>query len=1095
MDLGSRYHRTGSARSPRRERDAAAAAALARSGGRTATAAAAQGSERSPGRSSPESRRSPQRRAAASRLYQQDTAASRGRLLSRETSRSHSRSRSGSRSRSRSGSPSPVGSRKTAAEALLDAIEDSSTRLDGRRFHDVRDFFELVDTRGNGAITPSELRSAVERLDLGIGRSDLRACYDIGKGSTIELPELERWLQKGRGAQRSSPTRRRRSSDSARASKVLARRLSQSVPENVAAAIALHRVKVENAFVRFDSRGTGSLSSAAFRKCLERPPLSGTVLTRPQVKLLMSELDKDRDGRVDYCEFVSEAVRISEVISDTTDSDFTDDTHERGRPRRRSNSTDAGSVYRFARHGLAVHEDEDSSDEIIADLQRQVRVLRDQRDDYMQSRTPTSLSGKARARQLRSRMKAGRLQGVRQVSTLFWAFTKWKQITAVKTREEAARAFSGQWHIKGRDHDDQDVEEWLVLWVGRAGDIHGEFLARASADHVATQSSVFKSGDIAGRRLRFTQVYPHSAQRTRWELTTGGGRGQLSGTWTGDAEGEFTAERCQIWVDSCDPQPQTSPRALYNDSPRRTHSGSPSAGRGRSSPKQLKKAARRLAHVVTEDIVDTMYENRMSLASTFHRMDKGRSGSLSSAEFREGLHLLTGTVLTKPQVRLLMSELDKDGDGRVDYEELLAAVSRATDARRLARNVTEELRQRIRLNRQSLLETFGDFDTNGDGVLSAREVQRGLQARGIKLLSPEIDQLMQVVDTDGNGTLDYCEFVEAAVHLGSDSADEADIGDNATIDIRERRRSPPRLTVRSPTADDDSPRSTGSPRQRSAGRSGTPALINAIAKRLDEIDGWQTKHLFRQLNRSHTAFSEAHALLEQLEGERAMASFAISHKVVAQTVDSRTLTALLYAWLLELHDSPIPKTMFQECKIISERPQHARTALMQLVKDIPDPGQSILRAVIALYRVHDPDASDTVAIDNGLAPALMHSPQGAEQKWNHGDFIAVLVRELPDPSDFGHGQQDGSGSASPRGVPRQRRSPFSQAPARKAQRSPTRRQKPQSPGKTESMFSSCPGRPNSGDDGNDRSRRRGRSSPSRFSPFGPPRVTGTGYSA
>ena len=34
-----------------------------------------------------------------------------------------------------------------------------------------------------------------------------------------------------------------------------------------------------------------------------------------------------------------------------------------------------------------------------------------------------------------------------------------------------------------------------------------------------------------------------------------------------------------------------------------------------------------------------------------------------------------------------------------------------------------------------------------------------------------------------------------------------------------------------------------------------------------------------------------------------MASFTISHKVVAQTEDSRTLTALLYAWLLDLHDS------------------------------------------------------------------------------------------------------------------------------------------------------------------------------------------------
>ena len=1072
MDLTSRYSRGASARSvsPREER-----------------------SGRSPGRSGAWSRRSPQRgAAAASRLYQQDTVASRGRL----------------RSRSRSPTP-PMDRRKladppaTAAEALLDAIEDRKALLDGRTFRDARAFFEIVDTRGSGAITPSELREALVRLDLGIRRAELRACYDIGKGSTIELPELERWLQKGAGGQRdlrrsrgrqpSSPSRRRRSSGSTRAGKALARRLSQSVPADVASVIGQHRFKVTSAFARVDGRGTGTLTAAKFEEGLRL--LTGTVLTKPQVRLLMSELDKVGDGRdtVDYCQFVDEVVRISEMTSDDTSSDFTDDHRERERARSRSVSTDADSVSRFARHGLAAYEDADSSDEIIADLQRQVRLLRDQRDEYMRSRTSTSFSGKTRARQLRNHMKAGRLQGTRQLSKVFWAFAKWKQVAAEKTHEEAASSFSGQWHIVGRDHDGLDVEEWLVLWVGRAGDIYGEFFTRPSADDVAVQLSVLEGGDLVGRRLRFTQLYPHSAQRTQWELTAKAGRGQLSGIWRGDATGEFTAERCQIWVDSCEPQPQATPRGIYTDNrSRRTHSRSPSDGRGRSSPQHRRTAARRLAHGVTEDIADTMYENRMSLSSTFHRIDKTRSGSLSAVEFREGLHSLTGTVLTKPQVRLLMSELDKVGDGRVDYEELLAAVTRATDARRLARSLSEQSRQSIHMNRQRLLETFHDCDANDDGVLSAKEVQRGLRACGIQLLPSEVEQLMRVVDTDGNGTVDYCEFVEAALHLGSASTDQADM-----VDAGDRHYSPPRLTLRTSSADDDSPRSTGSPRQRSARRGGTPALIGAIAQRLDEIDGWRTKHLFRPLSRAHAAHSEAHALLEQLEGGRAMTSVSISHDVVAQTKDPYTLAALLYAWLLELHDSPIPKTMFQDCKIVSERPQHAHTALIQLVKDIPEPGQSILRAVIALYRRHDPDALDTVAIDSGLAPAVMHSPQGADQKWNHGDFVAVLLRELPDPSDFEHGHGRSS-PISPSGVPRQKRvSPFARGGTHssKAQGGDSPRRQRHSP--SSSMFSSCQGRLNSGD-GDSRSRPRGNvgsslTRPKRTpTPFGPPRVTGTG---
>ena len=67
----------------------------------------------------------------------------------------------------------------------------------------------------------------------------------------------------------------------------------------------------------------------------------------------------------------------------------------------------------------------------------------------------------------------------------------------------------------------------------------------------------------------------------------------------------------------------------------------------------------------------------------------------------------------------------------MDYGEFVAAVMRTADARRLARSVTERLRQDIRINRDSLLQTFDEFDENGDGVLSAKEFRRGLKARGI----------------------------------------------------------------------------------------------------------------------------------------------------------------------------------------------------------------------------------------------------------------------------------------------------------------------------------------------------------------------------
>jgi Ca2+-binding EF-hand superfamily protein len=1166
MDLGSRYQRTASSRSPSTER-------FNSSPSRAGRSPSGRGTRRSPQREAAAAGG----RAAASR-YSHDTVASRGR-------------RSGSRSPTpppaRSGAA--VGSSTAAADALREAIADSSVRLDGRKFRDVRSFFELVDTRASGAVGAKELRDALVRLDLGLARAELRACYDIGRGSTIELHELERWLQRGGTRRLSSPNRRDGPRERVRERKALARRLAQTVGEEVGLALRRNQASMASAFRQMDADGSGSLTPAEFRQGLRS--LTGKGATAVQLRLLMTELDKDRDGRVDYGEFLAavehaadarrlarsvterlrqtimrnrdsllqtfdefdengdgvlsakefrrglkargivlqqgemqqlmqvmdtdgndtldyrEFIDAVEQIGDTSDdmsSDFTDD---QWAERRGSLSSDGDSTFRFSRHGVAAYDD-DSTDDNVADLQRQVRLLRDQLDDYrgdeyMMGGAAVGLSGKARARQLRNRMKAGRLQGMRQSRSLIWYFGAWKNCTAEKARENAERTFAGQWHIVGSDHDGQSVEEWIIVWIGTAGDVHCECFTRKPAGHATVASSRVEHGKVIGDRLRFTQVYPHSGERTKWELTSRGGRDQLAGSWKGAATGEFAAQRCQLWVDSHDVDlPQTTPRGLRGDSSIGRSSTSPRAAHGASSssPQRRRASARRLAHVVTEEILEKMAEHHRSLASTFSRMDKTRSGSLSPAEFRQGLRSLTGTVLTQPQMRLLMTELDKDGDDRVDYGEFVAAVMRTADARRLARSVTERLRQDIRINRDSLLHTFDEFDENGDGVLSAKEFRRGLKARGIVLQQGEMQQLMQVMDTDGNDTLDYLEFIDAIVLLGSNSTDTSDIGG--------MRRSPPKLTVRTPGDDDFdfSPRSTGSggsgtPRQRSSGRAGTPALITAIAQRLDELDGWQTSHLFRPRNRLSSTKSDVQELLEQLRGGRADTSLAISHKVTARTQDPRTLIALLYAWLLDLPDSPVPKTMFHDCKLVVDRPEQEAKVLSSLVKDMPEPGQSIVRAVVDLYRRIDPDRLDMEAINKGLAPALMHSPQGAEQKWNYGDFVALLVQELPGQSeDHGrrrrrtasprrkHGPQQQQPDQQHSLLPQhqQRTQPYSyrahstddpdfhQTGGSSSSSSPGRRRRSPSPGALESLFGSCPGRSNSGGSGGDDSRRGGR---------------------
>jgi len=62
----------------------------------------------------------------------------------------------------------------------------------------------------------------------------------------------------------------------------------------------------------------------------------------------------------------------------------------------------------------------------------------------------------------------------------------------------------------------------------------------------------------------------------------------------------------------------------------------------------------------------------------------------------------------------------------------------------------------------ALREMFQSLDANGDGVLSPEEVRDGLQRHGLQV-PRALEDLLQVVDSDGSGHLDYSEFVAATM--------------------------------------------------------------------------------------------------------------------------------------------------------------------------------------------------------------------------------------------------------------------------------------------------------------------------------------------
>merc|ERR1711920_739253 len=64
---------------------------------------------------------------------------------------------------------------------------------------------------------------------------------------------------------------------------------------------------------------------------------------------------------------------------------------------------------------------------------------------------------------------------------------------------------------------------------------------------------------------------------------------------------------------------------------------------------------------------------------------------------------------------------------------------------------------------KALRETFVQLDHNGDGLLTPAELKEGLAKAGLKEIPPDIQQIMEDVDADGSGVIDYTEFLAATL--------------------------------------------------------------------------------------------------------------------------------------------------------------------------------------------------------------------------------------------------------------------------------------------------------------------------------------------
>ncbi|KAJ7901578.1 calmodulin-like protein [Mycena leptocephala] len=128
----------------------------------------------------------------------------------------------------------------------------------------------------------------------------------------------------------------------------------------------------------------------------------------------------------------------------------------------------------------------------------------------------------------------------------------------------------------------------------------------------------------------------------------------------------------------------------------------------------------------------------------FSLFDKDGDGTITTKELGTVMRSL-GQNPTEAELQDMINEVDADGNGTIDFPEFLTMM-----ARKMRDTDSEE----------EIKEAFKVFDKDGNGYISAAELRHVMTNLGEKLSDNEVDEMIREADVDGDGQINYEEFVK-----------------------------------------------------------------------------------------------------------------------------------------------------------------------------------------------------------------------------------------------------------------------------------------------------------------------------------------------
>ncbi|KAL7639024.1 UNVERIFIED_CONTAM: hypothetical protein RMT77_010558 [Armadillidium vulgare] len=148
-----------------------------------------------------------------------------------------------------------------------------------------------------------------------------------------------------------------------------------------------------------------------------------------------------------------------------------------------------------------------------------------------------------------------------------------------------------------------------------------------------------------------------------------------------------------------------------------------------------------------DELPDIDPEQMQVLKRAFDSFDQEKKGAISTEIVGTVLKMM-GQTVNRQILAQIIEEVDVDGSGELEFNEFVMLATKF---------MNEEDEEEMK---KELKEAFRLYDRNSQGFIPTGVLREILKELDDKLTPEELDGIIDEVDEDGSGTIDFDEFME-----------------------------------------------------------------------------------------------------------------------------------------------------------------------------------------------------------------------------------------------------------------------------------------------------------------------------------------------